>query len=147
MHQEITWHQEFHWCLKKFLYASIRAVHRIDLFDAIRIMMFLYDSMFIRCDIAILSSYFMIWWEGNFEKSVMCTIYGVPISFVYKIINIHPIMKSFMMKIEKYQNFLLSQPLKTALCQSIFSITINPMLEMNNITMGRHVFSGYFFII
>ena len=37
-----------------------RAVQRIDLFDAIRIMMFLYDSMFIRCDIAILSSYFMI---------------------------------------------------------------------------------------
>ena len=52
-----------------------------------------------------------------------------------------------MMKITKYQSFVLSQPLKMTLCQNIFKVIINPMLEMNNITMGWHAFRGWFLII
>ena len=55
----------------------------------------------------------------------------------------HPIMK-FIMKISKLYTFTT---LQMALCENIFNVLNNLMLEMNNITMGWHAFRGWFFII
>ena len=55
----------------------------------------------------------------------------------------HPTMKSIM-KISKLYTFTT---LQMALCQNIFKVLINLMLEMNNITMGWHAFRGWFLII